>query len=317
MRNMRKKMILLVIAVICVMALSGCKCKHQWQAATCDTPQTCAKCNEVSGVANGHKWQEATCTVAKTCKVCGLISGEPLGHAWMDATCTTAKTCTACGETEGEALEHTWQEANYQQAKTCTACGETEGEAKAAFFEENNLKIQTAELGKDYTVNAGGTPFIIRVESYDPVTSSTYEAADGYEWKKLVVRVSVEEYTASGSEDQKMPLFMNTLDFYEPTEVYESLRTVQEENPKVQSFQVNYCGKDYSKCLMVYEGSQVFQAEAPATGGGFVMTTSFRIPQGYDGIVLFYGDGDRLEKEYEGNYEKLFTDENTLFLHLN
>lgn len=79
----------------------------------------------LTGCCISHDWQDATCTEPKTCAKCGETEGEALGHTWLEATCTAPKTCSVCGETEGEALEHIFAEANYQQPATCTVCGTT------------------------------------------------------------------------------------------------------------------------------------------------------------------------------------------------
>lgn len=89
--------LLLMVALL----LSGCCLRHEWQAATCETPATCTKCQETEGEALGHSWQEATCETAKTCSVCAKQEGEALGHQifWemaedrenMDGICETCQ----------------------------------------------------------------------------------------------------------------------------------------------------------------------------------------------------------------------------------
>lgn len=152
---MKKRLILLALALVCLLTLSACACKHEtwneadcvnpktcaecsetegaplghsWLAATCDTAKTCENCGETEGAPLGHSWLAATCETAKTCEVCNAVDGEALGHSWADATCAAPKTCSGCGLTEGEALEHTWAEATTEAPKTCTGCGATEGE---------------------------------------------------------------------------------------------------------------------------------------------------------------------------------------------
>lgn len=125
---MRKRLLTGVLVVAMTMVMTGCCLSHEWQDATCTTPKTCGKCQEVEGEALGHTWTDATCTEAKKCSVCGATEGSALGHTWADATCTEAKKCSACGATEGEALGHKLTEATYQQPVTCTVCGKTEGD---------------------------------------------------------------------------------------------------------------------------------------------------------------------------------------------
>lgn len=79
-------------------------CNHVWIPADCTTPETCSKCGETRGEAEGHTWLEATCTLMKRCEVCDAAMGTPLGHKWQDATYDAPKTCQVCGATEGEPL---------------------------------------------------------------------------------------------------------------------------------------------------------------------------------------------------------------------
>ena len=44
-----------------------------------------------------HQWQDATCTTPQTCLNCGQTQGDPAGHRWLPVTATTPKTCDECG----------------------------------------------------------------------------------------------------------------------------------------------------------------------------------------------------------------------------
>lgn len=126
---MKKRLTLIALVLVCALALSACGCKHEtWNAATCETPKTCADCGATEGEALGHAWADATCETPKTCSNCGLTEGEALGHAWVDADCENPKTCSNCALTEGEALGHTWIDATTEAPKTCEVCGATEGD---------------------------------------------------------------------------------------------------------------------------------------------------------------------------------------------
>lgn len=317
---MRKRMFLLITAVVCVFVLAGCKCKHQWVDATCETPKTCSKCDEVEGSSLGHAWVEATCTTAKTCKTCGLISGEALGHDWAEATCTAAKTCGICGETEGEPLEHSWVEANYQQPKTCSVCGETEGTPVPGAFEKDGLKAQVAEEGKEYSLKAAEIPFAVVLESVEELEASElHKEREGYEWQKVTIRIDAKEkQTAIGNN---APLYINFVDYYDPETFFSTMKTLYEEGPIVTGFTVNSCGTDYSDCVMVHESFEVIQEAAsdenPEGVWAVKITVAMQLPADYDGMLLCVGDAVKLAEEYEGDYQKLFQDENTLFLHLN
>lgn len=129
---MRRNMYILALVLVLVLSLTltGCQkpCEHEWKDADCDTPKTCALCDETEGAPLGHTWKAATCNAAKTCETCGKVDGEPLGHTWVDATCEAPKTCSACKTEEGEALGHTWVDATTEAPKTCSTCGKTEGD---------------------------------------------------------------------------------------------------------------------------------------------------------------------------------------------
>lgn len=126
---MKKKMIVLILALVCMMVLTGCFCKHeQWKDATCTDPKTCAECGKTEGEALGHVWLAATCETPRTCEQCGITDGEAKGHAMVEASCTEAKHCEQCDLVEGEALGHVWQEATTELPQTCEVCAVTEGE---------------------------------------------------------------------------------------------------------------------------------------------------------------------------------------------
>ena len=133
---MKKNVLLCALAMVLILLLAGCGCKHEWYAATCTSPKTCSLCGETEGEPLPHTWQDATCTAPKTCAVCQSTEGEPLPHTWKNATCTDAKICTVCETTEGAALGHTWVDATCTAPKTCSVCQTTEGEAAGHKWEE-------------------------------------------------------------------------------------------------------------------------------------------------------------------------------------
>ncbi len=103
---MRKICILLFLAVL---LLSGCCMSHEWYAATCAAPKTCARCGKTEGAPVEHVWQDATCEAPRTCTACGVTEGETLDHTWQEATCASPRTCTTCGTTEGDSIAHDYQ----------------------------------------------------------------------------------------------------------------------------------------------------------------------------------------------------------------
>ena len=158
-----KKLSVLILALVCLLAFTGCCFHSEWYAATCTAPKTCAECGETEGEALGHTWTDATCTTAKTCTTCNLTEGEALGHTWVDATTEAPKTCTTCAETEGERIV---TDERFTTASTIDLQGKWEAEMSASaedmgldmegFEGELALRI-SMDLGNDGTMTMGFT----------------------------------------------------------------------------------------------------------------------------------------------------------------
>lgn len=104
---MKKRIFLLLLAVICLLVLAGCECEHEWSEPDCVNPERCTKCGEYGGAPLGHTWVDPTCEEPAICSVCGKTDAEPLGHRageWvekLDVTTLTIikeQTCTRCDE---------------------------------------------------------------------------------------------------------------------------------------------------------------------------------------------------------------------------
>lgn len=124
---MKKRILCVVLLMLCAVMLTACQCQHDWVEADCTTGKTCTRCDEVIGEALGHSWIEASCTSAKTCSACGREEGSPVEHVWQSATCTKAKTCRDCGKVTGEALNHSWASGVNKsgiEGCICEQCGE-------------------------------------------------------------------------------------------------------------------------------------------------------------------------------------------------
>ena len=124
---MARKIGMLLLALVCVLALAGCSCDHVWRDATCCSPVVCEKCGESHGEPLAHNLSEATCDAPATCSVCGAVEGEAAPHQWILEECTGF--CALCGADDPTAPGHKWQEATCDDAKICTGCNLTEGEA--------------------------------------------------------------------------------------------------------------------------------------------------------------------------------------------
>lgn len=130
-----KRSILIALAIILLLGLSGCCLSHEWADATCTAPKTCTKCGKTDGSVIPHVFSEATCTTQKLCIICSTVEGEPLGHTWNAATCEQPQTCSRCNETEGPSLGHTegdstvvstdYANATETVQKACIVCKKT------------------------------------------------------------------------------------------------------------------------------------------------------------------------------------------------
>lgn len=158
---MKRKLFVLILALGCLLVLSGCCFHSEWYAANCTTPKTCVKCGETEGEALGHTWADATCTAPKTCTVCHLTEGEALGHSWVDATTEAPKTCTTCSLTEGERII---TDERFTTASTVDLQGKwvanlpISSEMFGVEGFEGSLDLQISlELGNDGTMKMGYT----------------------------------------------------------------------------------------------------------------------------------------------------------------
>ena len=153
-----KRLMIIALALVMLLALVGCACEHEWMDADCVNPRICAKCEEVEGTPLGHTWSAATCVDPKICENCAATEGEPKGHEWVEATCTEPNICSICGETDGEPLGHAWVDATELAPKTCSACGVTEGDP---------LPMVRHDLGMDYETFANTMNTALGILGYE------------------------------------------------------------------------------------------------------------------------------------------------------
>lgn len=130
---MKRIIAAMLVCILLLPMLAGCCLSHDWQAATCQAPETCAKCGKTQGEILPHNWEKATCEKSETCTQCGATQGDPLGHEWQAATCEAPETCAKCGKTQGEALGHLIQPETIEEGNllvgTCTNCNTVVQEA--------------------------------------------------------------------------------------------------------------------------------------------------------------------------------------------
>lgn len=170
---MKRAPLLIASFLLLTLLLAGC-CAHDWQAATCKTPKTCAKCGETEGEALGHEWREATCSEPKTCALCGKTVGTTLEHE--------------AGEWEIEA------EADYcspgLRALSCIYCGETmeEEEYYLPVYENSEFVLSANALASlceeawdgavECAVEDGAVCVLFSMDN-EPVARAVFLEADG------------------------------------------------------------------------------------------------------------------------------------------
>lgn len=242
-----------------------------------------------------------------------MTACEVNGHTWEAPTCETAKTCQVCGETEGEALGHAWIEANYQAPKTCESCGMTEGEPLAANYEVNGLNINVTEIGTEYdyvtccyTDPTLKTVAKMHVVSYGIIPADeTHEALEGYEWRVVVTKVHFCDENAWNYGASYKNLWS---DYYEPSG--KSDDPVDENG--YSTFSVNWNGVEYTECLRSWSEEW---SEWEDRGIWVTNTLVFRVPVGYDGLVIGYRDASVEWPDGVALHE--IVDGNTLLFRLN
>lgn len=289
---MKRKFAVVVLFAVVMLALSGCQCRHEWVAADCVTPKTCAKCGETEG--------------------------EVLGHSWQDASCEAPRTCARCGATEGEPV-HQWKEANYQDPQTCTLCGAAEGEPLTPSFAKHGLP-QPYLLSDEGWNGDTGLPYVTTCyentskktegmlfpSNYRVFESDeTHEGKEGYEWRAVHITITFDDKNAY--DDGYMVRNCNE-DWYT---IEKHDQTVQDLSDTLKSYTVNYHGVDYPDCLHSFEFVEKKWVNRVAYWDADFY---FRVPVGYDGAVLgFYDGGIAWE---DGMYIYDVADENTLFFRL-
>lgn len=278
---MRRKLLAGIVLASLTLLLTGCCISHEWQEATCTTPETCAKC--------------------------GKTQGEALGHTWVEATCTERKHCEKCSATQGEPLGHTLTEANFQQPATCEVCGETVGEPLEAGFEKNgltcNVELDTAYpfetlcyLTDDTTT---GEVTFSDYEVFESDDELELEAVDGYEWKTVTFTIVWNDENANNYGVGEWT--------YSLTDYYNDEYMFNEDS------NLNYKGEEYSEMDFYTETLQNDWVDDAYIYQGRLF---FLVPKGYDGVVLAMFNhkiGEALESA-ESLYG--YVDENTLLFRL-
>ena len=189
---MKKKICILVMALAMLLMLSACGCEHEWAEATCLTPKTCTKCEEVEGEALGHDWAAATCTAPETCTRCGETQGEMLPHTygeWVMGETEMTRTCVDCGAEESDEIDYALFAKKAILGKWEFYLSVLDGKPMDAYDIKDGIVycyVEATEDGKFHYELAGGTVYDYNWEflSYDPESKGfayqlTSEEADG------------------------------------------------------------------------------------------------------------------------------------------
>jgi len=150
------------------------------QEATCTAPGsqtgTCSVCGAAADAvieATGHDWQAATCQSPEKCSRCGETQGDIAGHTWKAATCTAAKHCAVCGTTEGSAPGH-----SYGSSGKCGTCGGKMGAIKLKIPSVGTFNGYASLVVTNYTDSAITFPKLLSING-KLCNGSEYSLAPG------------------------------------------------------------------------------------------------------------------------------------------
>lgn len=94
-----------------------------------------------------HEYLAATCTAPKTCASCGETTGSALGHNWKAATCTSPKVCTRCNTSSGSVAEHQYSNGI---CKKCGSVSESVADGDPDNDDSNGSIVYRTPTGKRY-----------------------------------------------------------------------------------------------------------------------------------------------------------------------
>lgn len=273
---------------------------------------------------HSHQWTEADCISPRTCAECGATEGEALGHKWEEATCVLPAACSVCGATEGEPLPHTWLEANFQRPATCSECGAIEGEPwTPGFVSEGRTCCEDENTAYEYIVATATVPEektagrLLLAECRVAEPDEALEEAEGYEWGTAHFEILFHDRNAWG--------YGGTYNFgftdYYDIELCADSRQELDEN--TYQYTVNYNGEEYPECRFAVVGTDMLDWQHGIMS--FTLDVAFRVPKGYDGVVVDFGDStpvsgegqEGLEGEPEGSKEPASTGGSCVSIRLN
>ncbi len=256
------------------------KHEHQWEEATCTSPEKCITCEEVRGDAMGHDLSNVTCTTGGKCVRCGQ-SLDALGHDYSPATCTDAKKCRLCYQTVGEALGHTTSNG------ACGRCGLEIYETVTGFGDDVVTNITTGSgVYRIHFTHTGRSNFIIwmydssnnkdllvnevgRYDSYvllDGVSPYSFEISADGAWSYTIEKITTTDRESfSGRGDFVTPIISSSEQIWEFSHDGSSNFIVWVHTAKGSDLLVNEIGRyDGRKVIDMLStgGSMIFEVKA-------------------------------------------------------
>lgn len=241
-----------------------------------------------------HNISEPTCTEPAVCSKCGKQFDAPLGHEGTEATCTEASVCKRCGAELAPMLGHDFSDSNYQESAACSRCG-TMGDAPLpADFETYGLNERcdaVLEEGYNYTTacwydETQVTTGVVTYHSYYRTDGDDErEPLAGYEW----VCVSVDlDFNDDAAWNYGVLWDIRNDDYYN-VRLHDATFTelTDSDGGECYGFTTNYFGRDYTECRKL---SKCVKKNWSGHNYRASYELSFRVPKGYDGIVVSVED---------------------------
>ena len=211
-------------------------------------------------------------------------------HTWEEATCTSPRRCSSCGETEGLPLGHDASgSANYQQAVVCSRCGEVMEAKVPGSFEEAGIAINMkAGTEYDYTTKCASTAYHKTTGKAEIVSDTvisgddTHEALDGCEWHIVAAKAV---FSDTNAQEYGVHVALRLEDYY-TSDIFDSSAVYNTETGYTTHV-INMNGSD-AECI---ESVNMAHGDWQTAENGelyieYTITLEYRVPKGYDGIVL-------------------------------
>ena len=95
-----KKMLMLVLALVFLLSVTGCTCSHEWEHATGGHGQYCEDCGAYETLEEPCQYKPGTyrdCENPRKCIHCGKPETEAKKHNWVYSDGDSPAVCMVCG----------------------------------------------------------------------------------------------------------------------------------------------------------------------------------------------------------------------------